>query len=137
MDDTKIDNAGLETDESPDIVPRETQPKKTRGRPSKNGSTASNQKGKKEKLSARQLTGIIYLGNSAAASALKMPELEMQESEAAAIADAVVDVLQYYDFEASAKTVAWANLIGTVATVYGLKIWSIMQRPKTDDFTSD
>jgi hypothetical protein len=136
--DTKIDNADLETDNP---VQAE-QPRKKRGPYNKTGAerkpaNASAQKGKKEKLSARQLTGIIYLGNSAAASALKQPDLEIQEAEAALIADAVVDVLQHYDFEASAKTLAWGNLVGVLATVYGVKIWSILQKPKITNHESN
>lgn len=122
MNDTILENADLETDQQPE------QPQKKRGRPG-NGERKpkSGQTGKKEKLSSRQLTGIIYLGSSGAAQAFNMPLLEIDEKEATAIADAVVDVLQYYDFEASAKTVAWANLVGVLATVYGVRIWASVQ----------
>jgi len=130
MTDTTLENADLETNDQPE------QHRKSRGRPAGERKPKSTQSGKKEKLSARQLTGIIYLGNSAAASALKAPALEIDEKEAALIADAVVDVLQYYDFEASAKTVAWANLVGTLATVYGLRIWSMMQNGQVSRGTS-
>ena len=118
--DTIIDQADQETTAAPE------QPKKTRGR--KASSTAKPTGSKKEKISARQLTGLLYLGHATAADALKTPEIAIQEDEAAAIAAAVVDVLQYYDFDASAKTLAWANLFGTCATIYGLKIYAIMQK---------
>lgn len=137
--DTKIDDAELETELSPE------QPKKSRGRkPKGEPKPKPAQSGKKEKLSARQLTGIIYLGNNAAAQALNSPIFQIEENEAEKIANALVDVLQYYDFEASAKTIAWANLAGTLATVYGLRVWSVLQNPTirpiaeySDDATGD
>jgi hypothetical protein len=88
------------------------------------------QTGKKEKLSARQITGMLYMGHAAAASAIGIPQIAIQETEAEQIANALVDVLQFYDFEASAKTVAWANLLGTCAMVYGFKVMAFLNEQK-------
>jgi hypothetical protein len=38
--------------------------------------------------------------------------------------------MQHYDFEASAKTLAWANLVGVCASVYGFKIMSVINTAK-------
>lgn len=112
------------------------QPTKKRGRPAggvaKPKPVTAGDGGKKSKISARQLTGMLYLGHAGAAEVLKTPEIAINEDEAGAIAAAVVDVLSHYDFEASAKSLAWANLIGTMATIYGLKIYSIIQKPKNE-----
>lgn len=117
--DTIIENADGETT---------AQPLKKRGRKPREAGAPRPQTGKKEKLSAKQLTGILYLGHATAAEALNVPGLMIQETEAEAIASALVDVLQHYDFEASAKTIAWANLVGTLATVYGLKIYNLSKK---------
>lgn len=122
--DTKIDDvaAGVDSFDAAEQPKKQRKPREPKPKP--------NQTGKKEKLSSRQLTGIIYLANSAAANALNTPQLEIEETEATAIADALVDLLQHYDFEASAKTLAWANLFGVLATVYGVRVWSILQHKR-------
>lgn len=117
--DTILDKADSETT---------AQPLKKRGRKPREAGAPRQQTGKKEKLSAKQITGILYLGHATAADALNVPDLMIQETEAEAIASALVDVLQHYDFEASAKTIAWANLVGTLATVYGLKIYNLSKK---------
>lgn len=124
--DTIIDDATKDVAQSPE------QPAKKRGRPAggaaKPKAPTAGDGGKKSKISARQLTGILYLGHSGAAEVTKTPEIAIDEAEAAAIASAMVDVLSHYDFEASAKTLAWANLFGTMATVYGMKIYALMKK---------
>ena len=127
----EIDDAGNPVESN------DGQPKKSRrGRKpgSKNGGNV--QTGKKEKLSARQLTGLLFLSHAGAAEALNVPEIALDEREAESLANAIVDVMQYYDFEASAKTVAWANLIGTAAAVYGLKFLSLRKKGGQNDNTA-
>lgn len=109
------------------------QPLKTnsrgRGRPPKaDGTKPSAQTSKKAKLSSRQLAGMLVIGHAFAADAIDLPELALAEHEATAIADAIVDVMQYYDFDASGKTLAWANLLGVCASVYGLKFITAAKR---------
>ena len=104
------------------------QPKKTRKSRAPRQVTAT----KKEKLSARQLTGILYVGHSSAAQYLAKPIIAIEESEAAQIAEAIVDVMQHYDFDVSAKALAWANLAGVLATVYGFKILASIKSVKSE-----
>lgn len=87
-------------------------------------------KSKKEKISSKQLTGILYLAHTGIAQASSTPDFEISEQEAEAIASSIVELLQHYDFETSAKTLAWANLIGVLGTVYGLKIFKILSDKK-------
>jgi hypothetical protein len=97
------------------------QPKKKRGRQPGQTYASKPQGTKKEKISARQIGGILMLSHGFAASSMGIEQIALDETEAETIAAAVVDVLQFYDFQTNAKTLAWANLVGTLATVYGLK----------------
>lgn len=103
----------------------EPQPKKKRGRKS-GGPTAA----KREKMSSKQLSGILLIGHSAVAEMTQINELVISEDEAGQLAAAIVDVMQHYDFEASAKTLAWANLVGTMAVIYGVKLWGFLDAQK-------
>lgn len=83
---------------------------------------------KKEKLTANQITGLLMLSLNGAANVANVPEMGVEETEAREIAQAIVDLLQHYDFKTSAKAMAWANLVGVLATVYGLKIFALFNK---------
>lgn len=103
------------------------QPPKKRGRQPSNKAPTS----KKEKLSKTQLQGMLYIGHATLANAMNKPIIAIEPDEAGQIAEALVELLQFYDFEVSAKSIAWANLIGVLATVYGFKILSVLKPPVT------
>jgi hypothetical protein len=110
-------NTGAEPVETTEVLEVLEQPKKRRARTKLETPIGT----KKEKITARQLTGILMLTHTGASEAFSNPFIRLDESEAGEIAGALVDVLNHYDFEASAKTLAWCNLVGTMATIYGLK----------------
>jgi hypothetical protein len=120
MENLKNDEPNGEAVDSAEATDSTEQPRKKRGR--QPGHTANRaQTGKKEKISARQITGILMLSHGFAANSTGIEQIALDEVEAETIAAALVDVLQFYDFQTSAKTLAWCNLVGTIATVYGLK----------------
>jgi len=116
--------------------PEVEQAKKKRGRQPGFSPGAKTQTGKKEKISARQITGILMLSHGFAATSAGIPELALDEAEAETIAAAMVDVLQFYDFQTNAKTLAWCNLVGTLATVYGLKFLQMRSNQNGSTSTS-
>jgi hypothetical protein len=63
-----------------------------------------------------------------ASSFLKVPELTLEESEAKQIAQATAKVAEQYELVADPKTIAWAQLVTTVATVYGTRIFAFRMR---------
>lgn len=63
--------------------------------------------------------------------ALKAPELQLSEEEAAQYAKAVASVGRHYDMGASAKTLDWFNLGTTMASIYGVRVMAIAVRRKS------
>lgn len=119
-----------ENPETLEIQPAPEQEKKRRGR----AKSTPNVSGKKEKMSAKQICGILEFSHFAAAEALKMPELAIKSDEAMQLSEAIVEVMGHYDFEASAKSIAWANLIGVAAVIYGPRIVAGFINKKQSEF---
>lgn len=63
-----------------------------------------------------------------AASVFGASELALTEDQAAVYAVAAQDVLSHYDVGATAKTIAWVNLVGIMVGVYGTKMSEIAKR---------
>lgn len=53
---------------------------------------------------------------------LKVPELQIDSTEAKVLAEAVDAVQKYYDWDASEETIIWVNLVGALITVYGPRV---------------
>jgi len=62
----------------------------------------------------------------------KTPELALTEEQAKAMATATADVLQYYDTELPAKTMAWVNLAMVVGGVYFEKASLVVERKRAE-----
>jgi predicted ArsR family transcriptional regulator len=119
-------------------------PKKSRGRPAKNplletevkeGSPAAKKSGAgrpKKKLFdnesktnlSRQIIGIHLI----TAKMTGIPELIIDENEAAILADSIVNIAEEYGLAMSGKMGAWAQLIGTAAFIYTPRLIAVKQR---------
>ncbi len=74
------------------------------------------------------LLGVHTMG----AILLASPEIAITEAEAHAVAQASVNVAQYYDLTADPKTLAWINFGFVMAGVYGSKAFAIYGRKKRE-----
>ncbi len=111
----------------------EQTPKK-RGRPSKTDKNQTQRTdGKKERITARQLGGMVFGVTVTAAELSGIEALEIEKEEADEIAGAILDVMSHYDFQASAKAVAWANLVGVLCATYGVKVLQALRKTKVAD----
>jgi hypothetical protein len=66
------------------------------------------------------------------ASFFAIPELEIAESEAQQLGDAVKRVGDHYDVKATEKSLAWTNLMTVLAMVYGTRMFAYRAR-KADE----
>jgi len=66
------------------------------------------------------------------AMAFKAPELALTPEQATAMARASADVMQYYDTELPAKTMAWVNLAFCFGGVYFEKTATIVARKRME-----
>jgi len=64
------------------------------------------------------------------AAATQTPELHLDEREAKAMTDAVAEVARHYPMTIDPKTLAWANLAGCAAMIYGPRIYLIADRKR-------
>lgn len=57
------------------------------------------------------------------AAAVRVPELALSDEEGKALAAAVAEVSRHYPMTIDPKTLAWFNLAGCAATIYGPRIY--------------
>jgi hypothetical protein len=76
---------------------------------------------------ALQLQGVHKL----AALALKNPLLEISKDEAEKLATAMIGVMKYHSINVSPGTLAWIQLAGVSAAVYGPRVAISMAARKT------
>jgi hypothetical protein len=62
------------------------------------------------------------------AAAISVPELALADTEAAALAAAVAEVSRHYPMTIDPKTLAWFNLAGCAATIYGPRVYLARSR---------
>lgn len=60
------------------------------------------------------------------AALVKTPELALRQDEAKTLGEGIAQVAQFYDVQASEKTIAWTNLSIAVAVVYGPRLVALM-----------
>lgn len=65
-------------------------------------------------------------------AALEVPELELEEKEAGAIAQSLVEVQRFYPVGIDEKTLAWINLITVLGGVYGTRYAAVRVRKKRE-----
>lgn len=63
-----------------------------------------------------------------AANFFKAPEWALDKEESTALAQAVKDVSDFYNFEASQEAILWTNLIAALAMVYGPRVFTTIQK---------
>lgn len=110
------------------------QPRKKRGR--KPGSTNTSGSGSTKKVPpklavnrqkfCRQLVG----AHKAASLILKNPLLEISDNEGDALGNAVMDVLDHYQVTVNPVILAYLNLFGVAATIYGPRVFAYTQIKK-------
>lgn len=62
----------------------------------------------------------------------KIPELEIEPTEATQMAAALKSVADQYDIKPTEKSLAWANLVSATAMVYGTRVFAYRMRLKTE-----
>lgn len=68
------------------------------------------------------LEKVLYAIHATAASALKAPELELDQTEARNLAEAVAEVQRHYNAVIDPKMMAWIGLFGVAGTIYGPRV---------------
>src|SRR5207237_1061404 len=109
--------------------------KRGRGRPRKSGRDGA--AGTPETTPSRPLdvdgiTAILLSIHGLLSSFTKIPELEIEETEAKKIGEALKRVADQYDTVVSEKTLAWTNLVSSLSIVYGTRIFAYRARVRTD-----
>lgn len=64
------------------------------------------------------------------AAFLEIQELQLDQKEATALAQAMNEVAKQYTVSIDPKTLAWANLTMCMGTIYGTRIWAYKNRTK-------
>jgi hypothetical protein len=65
---------------------------------------------------------------------MRIPDIELNDKEAAQLAEGIANVARHYELGASQKMIDWANLLSVAAMVYGSRIYTIMHTdPKPPD----
>ena len=99
--------------------PTPEQPKK-RGRPRSSSSADGAKYGsKKPGLEVEALAKNLQAIHDLAALATGLPILSIEDKEAKSMATAVSNLAAQYDMVLDPRTVAWVNLLGVMASIYG------------------
>ena len=106
--------------------------RKRRGRKSA-GSASPRVGGKKASHSASldALTGTLVIVHAGLASATKVPEIAVDETEARVLATAVSDVLEQFDIQPDPKIQAIVGLVIAAGSIYGPRMYLVRERQKT------
>lgn len=67
-----------------------------------------------------------------AAGVTKIPELNLDPSEAAKMAASIQKVADQYDVAIAAKTLAWVDLVVTVGGIYGTRAYAYHLRQQAE-----
>lgn len=59
------------------------------------------------------------------------PELALDEQESALLAQAIKNVQDFYEIEASAEVMLWVNTIGICGAIYGPRVVAMYARKKS------
>jgi hypothetical protein len=62
-----------------------------------------------------------------------VPEMELDQKEAKAIATAVGDLAEYYPVNVNPKAIAWAGLLAELGKIYGTRAYAFYQRKKLEE----
>jgi len=63
---------------------------------------------------------------------VRIPEMRIDESEAAKLSKGIANVARHYDVTATQKTIDWSNLVMVLAMIYGTRMMAIGARRKAD-----
>lgn len=85
-------------------------------------------KSKREALDLGTVKNTLIFAHFGLAGAFNAPELALTQEQADVYAAAASDVLSYYDTGATAKTIAWVNLLSAMGGIYYNKITQISSR---------
>lgn len=105
--------------------------RKKRGRKPGSGNSAGSAS-PRQKKTPDGISSVLFSLHAMAASFLKTPELELDKSEADALAVAIDDVQRFYDVQTSAEVLLWVNVIGVCAAVYGPRIGALVIRKRNE-----
>lgn len=94
-----------------------------RGRPrgSRNGAKAT----KPAPLDLDAISGVLYNIHAMGATILSAPRLAIDEGEAKHLAGALKEVQKHYNIPMTEKAIAWTNLAGVAAMIYGPRIFAV------------
>lgn len=78
------------------------------------------------KLDEATLARVLAFAHSSAALTLKLPALALSDEEARKLARAVAELAAQYEIAVSARLMAWLQLLGVSAAIYGPRAVAIM-----------
>ena len=78
------------------------------------------------------LSQVLMVSHMGLANATKTPELELDKTEADALANATAKVMEAFDVRPDPRFVAVAGLVSVAGSVYGPRIYMIQDRHKTE-----
>lgn len=67
------------------------------------------------------------------AKATKIDELELDETEAKLLSEAVAEVASHYHYKVDPKVVAWVGLMGVCGSIYGPRLLAIKLRRQMEN----
>jgi hypothetical protein len=69
------------------------------------------------------------------AALTKIEELAIEQDEAVTLGNAIATLAPFYNIEASAKVLAWGNMLSALGMVYGTRLIAIRARRATTPAT--
>ena len=121
-----IDPAAIGGDDSAAVVAEGTEQKRRGRKPGQ-----KTRKNEKLDLTETLKTSLIF-AHIGLAIGTRTPELALSEEQAKAMAVATADVLQYYDTQIPAKTMAWVNLAMCCGGIYFEKTTAVVERKRAE-----
>jgi len=83
-------------------------------------------------ISVSGIEAILLSVHAVAATSLRIPELDLDKSEAAHLAEAVAEVARHYPTTIDPRVMAWVNLTMVAGMVYGPRFYAIRARAKSN-----
>lgn len=104
------------------------EPRKRRGRPPGAGNTGTGTRSKASSQNGLGIETLLFNIHTMLAAVVGAPEMALDKEESKMLGDAIATVNSYYNSVLDPKVVAWINLGGVVAAVYGPRAFMLRQR---------
>lgn len=89
-------------------------------------------KAAKDKDAVDGIAGMVLSIHLMASAYFKVEELQLTEEESVKLSKAMVKVAKEYDIETTAKADAWMNLAYAASSIYGTRIYAIVENKREE-----